>query len=172
MMLRSLTAKDIEYVASWLAEDDVRQWLDFGNGVPAVSAADVKAMCDDETHLCKVFTSDTNELAIGVVGLSNISRYFRSASLWYVLGEKEFCGCGYASRAVSKVLTVGFSQLGLRSVSAWTVERNIASLRVLQRNNFRLIGRLRQAHTIDGQVLDRLLFDLLTGEHHDPGLSK
>src|SRR5581483_3172724 len=158
MILRSLDSRDIEYVADWLADDDVRQWLDFGSDVPVVDAASVQTMAHHKSKLWQVFTSDANDVPIGVVGLTNINENFHSASLWYVLGEKEFCGCGYTSRAVSRLLTVGFSQLGLRCVSAWTVEHNVASIRVLQRNNFRLIGRLRQAHTIKGRAVDRLLF--------------
>jgi RimJ/RimL family protein N-acetyltransferase len=167
MILRPLGTGDIEYVASWFAEEDIHQWLDFGNGVQVLNAAYLQSMAHDESNFCQLFTSDTNNLPIGVVGFSNISHNFHSASLWYVLGEKEFCRCGYTSRAVSKMLTLGFCHIGLRSVSAWTVEHNVASLRVLQRNNFRLIGRLRQAHMINGRAVDRLLFDLLTAEHRD-----
>lgn len=167
MIIRSLGTSDIEYVASWFAKEDVRQWLDFGGGVQALNATSLQSMARSESSLCRLFTSDTNDFPIGVVGFSNISPNFHSAVLWYVLGESDFCGCGYTSRAVSKMLTVGFSQLGLRSVSAWTVEHNVASIRVLQRNNFRLIGRQRQAHVIDGRCADRLLFDLLTTEHRD-----
>ena len=112
MILRSLDSGDMEYVAGWLAEDDVRQWLDFGGDIPIVDAASVQTMAHQKSNLCQLFTSDVNDLPIGVVGLSHISDNFRSASLWYVLGEKEFCGCGYTSRAVSRLLTVGFRNLG------------------------------------------------------------
>ena len=168
MILRPLGNQDVEQVATWLATEDVRQLLDVGVGVQTVSVGDIRALGAKESHFCQVFTADTNDMPIGVVGLSQISRDCCSAFLWYLLCEREFCGRGYTSRAVSKMLTMGFSHLGLRSINAWAVDQHVASIRVLQRNNFRLIGRLRQCHAIEGRVFDRLLFDLLTAEHREP----
>ncbi len=52
-------------------------------------------------------------------------------------------------------------------MNAWTVETNTPSLGLLQRLNFRYIGRERRCHYIDGQPYDRLLFDLLASEHKE-----
>ncbi len=52
--------------------------------------------------------------------------------------------------------------------SAWAVEHNTASIAVLKRNNFQLVGRQRQCHRIDDRPFDRLLFDLLASEHRRP----
>ena len=43
----------------------------------------------------------------------------------------------------------------------------VPAIRVLERNSFKLIGRMRNCHEIDGQRLDRLLFDLLAREYED-----
>jgi len=82
-----------------------------------------------------------------------------------VLGDKTYAGRGYTSRAVGQLLTLGFTTLGLETVSAWAVEDNAASIQVLVRNGFLAIGRQRQCHVIDGRPRDRLLFDLLASEH-------
>ncbi len=105
------------------------------------------------------------DVPIGIVALRDLSPNFKSAMLWYVLGDKTCSRHGYTTRAVRKLLHFGFADLGLEAVNAWTVEANIPSIRVLERNNFRLIGRLRSCHEIDGQKFDRLLFDLLASEH-------
>jgi len=65
------------------------------------------------------------------------------------------------------MLTVGFRELGLHAVSAWTLETNIGGQRVLEALHFKPIGRQRQCHYIDGRPYDRLLFDLLATEHQD-----
>ena len=88
-----------------------------------------------------------------------------TATLWYVLADPAYRGRGYATRAVSETLTYGFGDLGLHAINAWAVETNHASLRVLERNHFRLIGRQRACHWIDGRVYDRVWFDLLASEH-------
>ena len=89
---------------------------------------------------------------------------FKSATLWGAQGDKVFRNRGLGTLAASKVLTLGFRDLGLETINTWVVDGN-PSLRLIQRLNFRPIGRQRQCHFIDGQAYDRLLFDLLASEH-------
>ena len=48
--------------------------------------------------------------------------------------------------------------------NAWAADGNTGSIRILERNGFRPIGRQRMCHVIGGRQVDRLLFDLLTSE--------
>ena len=57
------------------------------------------------------------------------------------------------------------TELGLFAVNAWSVQTNIPSIRILERNYFRRVGTRRQCHYVDGQAHGRLLFDLLVSEH-------
>jgi len=156
----------IELVAGWLGKEENYKWLDFGNGVHTVTAVALKIMTQRELHLLRVYTPDDSDLPIGVCGLSNVDRRFKTAgSLWVVLGEKRYGG--YASRAASKLLTIGFRELGLEAVGAWTVDVNAAARRGLERLNFTYIGRQRRCHWIDGRPYDRLLYDLLATEHRE-----
>jgi RimJ/RimL family protein N-acetyltransferase len=167
MILRPVERADEDIVIAWLARKENYQWLDFGNGSQLLSPILPKVMLRKDSNLCQVFTSDSAEAPIGLVALSNVNHNFRSAMLWYVLGEKRSGGQGYTSRAVSEVLTLGFAEVGLGAVNAWAVEENAASIRILERNHFPLIGRQRQCHYIDGRGFDRLLFDLLASEHKE-----
>lgn len=153
----------IDVVASWLAKKNNYQWLDFGNGQQLITPVSLKLMAQRDIHVLRVFATDPGGTPGGVVGLSNVDRCFRTASVWAVLGNKRWGGC--TVRATSKLLTYGFTELGLRAINAWTVESNIASLRLLRQLNFHYIGRQRRCHYIDGRPLDRLLFDLLAHEH-------
>jgi RimJ/RimL family protein N-acetyltransferase len=122
-------------------------------------------MLHRETHCLRVFTSEPDDVPIGIVALSNVSQNFKTAMLWYVLGHKKYSGRGCTTQAVRAILQLGFGALGLHAVCAWTVSINAPSICVLERNNFQPIGRLRQCHYIEGQLCDRLLFDLLASEH-------
>jgi len=155
----------IELVAGWLGKVDNYKWLDFGNGVQMVSPITLKIMTQRNIHVFRVYTADDGDLPIGVVGLTNVDRNFKTASLWAVLGNKRYGG--YTLGACSAMLTVGFTELGLGAVNAWTVETNTPAQRCLEQLHFRYIGRQRQCHYIDGGPLDRLLFDLLATEHQD-----
>lgn len=161
------TPELIGAVASWLADPANYQWLDFGNGVQNPSATTLRIMTQKDIHVLRAFTADDGDLPIGVVGLSNVDRNFRTAMIWIVLGEKRFSAKGYALRAASKMLTLAFSELDLNVVQAWTVECNHSSARIIRRLNFQPIGKQRQCHYIDGRVYDRLWFDLLAPEHKE-----
>jgi RimJ/RimL family protein N-acetyltransferase len=155
----------LDLAAAWLAEKANYQWLDFGGGRQVLGRASLKIMTQRDLHVLRAFTADNDETPIGLVALSDVAHAFHTGTLWYVLGDKRFAGQGFTSRAVSLLLTHAFHTLGLQAVNAWAVEGNVPSIRVLTRNRFRLIGRQRRCHVIDGRPADRLLFDLLASEH-------
>jgi RimJ/RimL family protein N-acetyltransferase len=168
MRLRPLqTAADFELAASWLQRRQNNQWLDFGNGRQGITPDVLRVMAQRDTHFIRVYTivGDDNP-PIGIVGLNNVDRNMRTGTLWVVAGEKSFRHRGWAHVATSRLLTLAFQELGLRSVNTWIVEHN-PSQRGVARLGFRFIGRQRQCHFIDGQAYDRLLFDLLASEHRE-----
>jgi RimJ/RimL family protein N-acetyltransferase len=152
--------------ADWLSRKENYQWLDFGDGRQLVSPEWLKISMQRGSYVLRLFTSDADDVPIGVVGLSNVNPHFKTANIWVVLGERSFAGQGYASRATSRMLTLGFVELGLNAIHTWIVEHN-PSIHVAKRVNFRAIGRQRQCHYIDGRAYDRLWFDLLASEHEE-----
>ncbi len=167
MQLQPIDTTTLQIVAQWMAAKENYQWLDFGNGNQILTPISLKIMSQRGIHLLRVFTSDSDDSPIGLVAFSNISPPFKTATLWYVLGNKAYAGKGYTTRAVSTLLTIGFTELRLATVNAWAVDQNTPSISVLKRNNFQLIGRQRECHYIDGRPFDRLLFDLLAAEHKE-----
>ena len=156
----------LELAGKWLRREDNYKWLDFGEGAHPLSVISLKIMTQRDRHVLRLFTPDDSEVPLGIVALSDIRRHSKTAgSLWMVLGRKRYAG--YAARAVSKLLTFGFAEVGLEAVSAWTVESNMAARRVLERLRFRYVGRQRRRHWIDGRPYDRLLYDLLATEHRE-----
>jgi RimJ/RimL family protein N-acetyltransferase len=164
MKLLPLDSPDlIELVAGWLASPENHKWLDFGNGVQMLTPMTIKIMTQREIQVLRAYTGENGDVPVGVVGLTNVDRNFKTASLWAVLGNKRYGGC--TVEACRMMLTLAFTELGLASVSAWTLETNRPAQRVLEHLHFKYVGRLRQCHTIDGKRFDRLLYDLLASEH-------
>lgn len=158
----------IETIAEWMSRKENYQWLDYGNGRQVLSAASLRMMAQRDIHLLRAFTADDGDEAIGVTGLSNIDRTFKTAlASLCVLGDKRYAGQGYGTRALSRIVGLGFRVLGLETIQVWVVEHNIASLRMLERLKFRYVGRQRRCHYIDGRPCDRLLFDLLASEYEE-----
>jgi len=156
----------IRLVADWMSRKENYQWLDFGNGRQVLTPEWLKIATQRDTEVLRVFTLDDDVTPIGVVGLANVDRSFKTARIWVVAGDKSFTARGYATRASSALLTHAFRDLGLQAVNTWIVEHN-QSVRIARRLNFILIGRQRRCHYIDGQACDRLWFDLLASEHRE-----
>ena len=166
MKLLSVDSPELlELAARWLARKENYQWLDFGGGKQVVTPALLKVMTQRDTHFLKIYTAD-DDTPIGIVGLNNVDRSFRTGTLWGATGEKAFRNRGYATYAASRFLTLAFRDLGLHTINTWVVEHN-TSARVIERLNFRFFGRQRQCHCIDGRFYDRLFFDLLETEHRE-----
>jgi RimJ/RimL family protein N-acetyltransferase len=166
MKLLSLDTPEIlELVSHWLAEKENHQWLDFGNARQVVTPALLRIMVQRPTHFMRAYTSNQDDIPIGICCLNSVDRNFRSATLWGAQGDKSFRHRGLGTLAAAKVLTLGFEELGLHTINTWVVEGN-PSIRLIQRLNFRFVGRQRQCHFIDGHAYDRLLFDLLASEHN------
>jgi RimJ/RimL family protein N-acetyltransferase len=155
----------IGITAAWFAEKQNHQWLDFGEGAEQVSPRALRLMSRSDTHIVRVFTADEDSRPIGLVALSSVNRDFRSALLWALLGDRRYADRDYVFRATSAILTLGFASYGLECINALTAECNHASLRILQKLNFKAIGRQRHCHFIDGQPFDRLLFELQSADH-------
>jgi RimJ/RimL family protein N-acetyltransferase len=167
MILRPMeSAADFELAAGWLQLKENNQWLDFGGPRQGVTPALLKIMVQRQTNLIRLFSPLGDETAIGMVALNNVDQNMRTGSLWAVAGDKSFRFRGLTQIAASRLLTVAFQELGLHTVNTWTVEHNV-SVRSVLRLGFRLVGRQRQCHFIDGQPYDRLLFDLLASEHRE-----
>jgi RimJ/RimL family protein N-acetyltransferase len=153
-------------LARWLSQKENYQWLDFGDGRQLVSPEWLKIAMQRGSLAIRLFTADHDDTPIGVVALGNINPHFKTANIWTVVGEKTFAVRGHGTRAASKMLTLGFTELGLHAIHTWIVEHNV-SLRMAKRLNFQLIGRQRHCHYIDGRAYDRLWFDLLSSEHEE-----
>jgi RimJ/RimL family protein N-acetyltransferase len=160
------TSERLHLVARWLAEKDNYQWLELGDGRQLMSLEWLTIAMQRRSYVLRLFTSDVDETPIGVVALSNVNEHYKTANIWVVVGDKSYASRGYASRAASKMLTIGFKELGLEAVHTWIVEHN-QSVRMAKRLKFSLIGRQRQSHYIDGRAYDRLWFDLLASEHEE-----
>src|SRR6266513_587977 len=140
----------IKLAADWLGREENYKWLDFGDGAHALSVISLKLMTQRDLHVLRLFTSDESDVPVGMVALSEVRPHLKIAgAVWAVLGRKRYGA--YLCRAVSKLLTLGFTELGLEAVAAWTVETNLAARRVLEQLGFRYIGRLRRRHWIAGR---------------------
>ncbi len=90
-----------------------------------------------------IIHQETDSL-IGVISLSKIDRKNKNCELGYWLTDK-YWNRGIMTRAVQMVLEYAFEKLKLHRISAKSLADNAGSLRVLEKNHFRLEGVLYDA---------------------------
>jgi ribosomal-protein-alanine N-acetyltransferase len=111
---------------------------------------------------------DTDGSIAGRINLNSIIRgAAQCASVGYWVAQDRN-GRGIATAAVASIVTVGFSELNLHRVQGETLEHNMASQVVLERNGFERIGYAPQFLRIAGRWQDHVLYQRLNEAWSDP----
>lgn len=96
------------------------------------------------------------ETIIGCIGLNHVIwGSFCSAFLGYKM-DQDYCGRGYMTMAVSMIVSHAFQTLGLHRIEANVMPRNLASLRVLEKNGFVSEGLSKSYLRINGKWEDHI----------------
>lgn len=151
---------DYNTVEPWFNSVENAVWLKsvyrLGKYNPVIHNRSIE---EQSNYLC---IGEIDGSPVGFVGLSFIDRIDRSAMIWYIVGKCK--GNGIASVLVNNLIQVAFQRIGLHSVYATVAGSNVASCKVLIKNNFRRVGVRRASHRINDSYEDRLIFDLIAGE--------
>ena len=92
-----------------------------------------------DTFYWAIVPKERQELA-GTVCLFNINIVDKKAELGYEL-LPEWQGRGFMQETLEAIIRFGFRQMQLQAIEAELEERNLPSIRVLERCNFSLLGR-------------------------------
>ena len=142
--------------------DNRRVWINLDDIFPhPYTAADARAWIEASAWKPVTnFAIATDNEAIGGIGLKlrkDVRR--RSAEVGYWLGE-PFWGRGIATAALESIAIFAFREFDLVRLDAHVFEHNSRSARVLEKNGFKLEGRLVKSVTKDGRTFDSLLYAL------------
>ncbi|WP_423798146.1 GNAT family N-acetyltransferase [Neobacillus sp. SAB-20_R2A] len=119
---------------------------------------------NDKTYTYGIFL-ETSEQLIGRITLSGIVRGpFQNANLGYYL-DKDHNGTGYTSEAVSLIIKIAFEDLNLHRIQAAVMQKNIASIRVLEKNGFRKEGLAINYLNINGSWENHLIYAITNDDN-------
>ncbi len=74
---------------------------------------------------------------IGNIKLGPINFKKKIGNIGYIIGIKRFQNKGFASEAINKILNYSFKKQKLKKVIANSEEKNLASIKVLEKNGFK-----------------------------------
>ena len=79
---------------------------------------------------------------IGNIKLGPINFIHKFGEISYFIGERELWGKGYATLAIKEIIKIA-KKKGLKKLKAGLYEMNIGSKKVLEKNNFKLEGKMK-----------------------------
>ena len=101
------------------------------------------------------FAIDADREVIGGIGFIKIEKH--KAEIGYWLGKK-YWNKGIMTKAVKLMTDFGFKKLKLKRVYATVFPKNKASVRILEKSNYKLEGLMSKHHKKNGKYFDALLY--------------
>lgn len=158
--LRNWETADIPALVKYA--DNRKIWLNVRDAFPfPYTRSDAEAWIHRIQDPLTNFAIATQAEAIGGIGF-NLQEdvYCRSAEIGYWLGEPHW-NRGIATLAVGAAAKYAFANFDLVRLYATVFEWNRASARVLEKNGFKLEGRLVKSVFKDGKTIDSLQYALV-----------
>ena len=141
LVLRQLTIADAVAITDLRNNEIVNQYL----GRPKTTTADeallfidkiTQGINNNESMYWVIALKENNHL-IGTICLWNIVPKEDTAEIGYEL-HPNFHGKGIMQEAMQAVIDFGFNTMQLKIITAFTAAANIASIKSLEKNNFKL----------------------------------
>jgi len=106
-------------------------------------------------------TLKTDPALIGTLGFWKTDKQNHRAEIGYML-HPEQQRKGIVQEAMTAALDYAFNTMHLHSVEANVNKDNVASMKLLEKNNFEREAFFRQNYYYNGQFLDSVIYSLLT----------
>lgn len=145
----------VKYANNWNIAKNMTDQFPFPYSEKDGKAFIEMATKDDPIH---IFAIDIDGQAVGGIGIhpqNDIHR--KNAELGYWLAE-PFWGQGIISNAIKLIVDFAFETYAINRVFARPYGTNIASQKVLEKNNFVLEGKFDQVLIKDNLLLDELVY--------------
>lgn len=154
--LRSFSLTDINDFMEWASDDEVTKYMMWNSYTDYKQAEDFFIDVIDKHPWFKAICF--GDKIIGSITLDkgkNIHYY--KAELGYVISRK-YWGLGCATLAIRLAIKEGFESLNVNRIEAFVDPTNIASQRVLKKNQFIKEGLLKNNIIQKGVLKDRYLY--------------
>jgi len=105
-----------------------------------------------------IFLKKNNlNIHIGNIKLGPINFIHKTGEISYFIGEKDLWGKGYTTLAIKEIIKTA-KKMGLKKLKAGLYEMNIGSKKVLEKNNFKLEGKMKSEIIYKGKRYDSYWF--------------
>jgi ribosomal-protein-alanine N-acetyltransferase len=164
LILRRITTDDAGAVFRLRSNPDTMKYVPRPLAVTTDDAlahiATIEEKIGSNTGINWAITLKGNPEFIGIIGNFRIEFENYRAEIGYML-LPEFNGKGIISEAIARVVQYGFEEMRLHSIEAVIDPDNIASARVLEKNNFIKEAHLKENEFYNGRFLDTVIYSII-----------
>lgn len=96
-----------------------------------------------------------NDEVVGGIGLDNIDNHKGEIGYWLA---RKLWNHGVITEAIKVITNFGFRKLKLRRIYAHVVSNNKSSIKVLQKNRYKLEGIMRKHHFRDNKFMNIMIY--------------
>lgn len=168
--LRPLEKEDIYKIVEWRNQEGVRtNFLDSG----LLSKYAQEAWYEQyQKHFQQyqkyndrlIFAIEAENQYIGITWLYDINHRNQNATIGMLIGDKNFWGKGYGTDAIWALTRYAFDEMNLRRINGYIVEYNKGSLRMVEKNGYKVEGCMRKAYYAHSQFWDVKVVGILKEE--------
>lgn len=167
LLLRQVEKSDVNEIFFLRSDKKVLEYLD---RAPAANIQEAASWIEKINELEKnnnavtwAITLKPDDTLIGTLGFWNITKEHYRAEIGYTL-HPNHQGKGIMQEAMTAILDYGFKTMRLHSIEGNVNPNNLASIKVLERNNFTREGFFKENYFYDGKFLDSAIYSLISPE--------
>lgn len=167
LILKGITSELMKYIFSEWPKDEIKSMLGH-RSEEAYLKEEYKHLNGYSTYnrkfLLFLMTDRETGIIIGRCGFHNWNKDHKRAEIGYAMEDESFLRKGLMSEAVKAILQLGFQELELNRIEANVDIQNIPSIKILEKNNFRKEGILREHVYNSDHFSDSVLYSILRKE--------
>ncbi|NHM06988.1 GNAT family N-acetyltransferase [Flavobacterium sp. CYK-4] len=164
LMLRRVAVEDAEQIFALRSHPETMRYIPR----PLVKSTEealehfrmIDAKIENNEGINWAITLKNDPMLIGIIGHYRIQNENQRSEIGYML-LPEFHRQGITNEAIQAILVYGFETMHLHSVEAIIDPRNIASEKVLLKNNFTKEAHILENEYFDGKFWDTVIYSLL-----------
>ena len=159
---KTLNTSDAEEIHKYASDEDVSRFIGWKLMNTLNETREyIEEMLKRElagTHLYASIVLKSTQAIIGTAMIFNFDREAKHAEIGYVF-HKDHWGKGYGTAIITLMNKFAFESLKLHKLHANVVGANIGSIRILEKNGFELVGRLKDYYIIEDKYYDEMFFE-------------
>jgi RimJ/RimL family protein N-acetyltransferase len=160
--LESLTSENISRnYLNWLSNPIINQFLEVRFSLPLCQHEledYVSTLNDSKDVLMLGIFSTVDNLHVGNIKLGPIDYRHKRADIGFLIGDIDYHGRGFATAAISLVVSYAFEVLQLNKVTAGCYAPNVASARTLDKAGFQMDAIQRRHWRLNDDFVDGLVW--------------